>query len=278
MMDVHQTAPGTDRAATLWDQFAAPLRAFVARRTPAEIDTQDVLQDVFVRIQEQLPNLRDADRVDAWIFQIARNVVADALRRRTRRAVLDDRVASEAPTSIPDDDDRSAEASLAGCLAPMIEQLPEPYRQAIELTEIRGMTQAEAARVVGISVSGMKSRVQRGRERLERIIHDFCQIETDVRGGVTECGPRGRPGCGERLRPSPGSSDSTSMQNTNEATTTDTTTTTTTTETASTGCCGGPAPKESSACCALDAEVKATGGAGCGCGSKPAATAKKGCC
>ena len=45
------------------------------------------------------------------------------------------------------------------------------------------------------------------------------------------------------------------------------------------GCCGGAAPEGSNACCALDAEVKSTGGSGCGCASKPkAATAKKGCC
>jgi hypothetical protein len=45
-------------------------------------------------------------------------------------------------------------------------------------------------------------------------------------------------------------------------------------------CCGGPAPEGADACCARDAEVKSTGGAGCGCGSTPAApTPKKtGCC
>lgn len=261
-METHRS----DRATTLWDQFAAPLRSFVARRAPREVETEDVLQDVFVRIQEQLPKLRDADRIDAWIFQIARNVVADAFRRRTRREALDERSAAEGHVPATDDD-RSAEASLAGCLATMIAELPEPYRQAIELTEIRGMTQAEAARVVGISISGMKSRVQRGREHLEGIIHEFCRVETDVRGGVIECDP---------LRPSPCSSDSMGMKETIEANATETITTTI--ETASTGCCGGPAPTDASACCALDEQVKSTGGSGCGCGPKTATPTKKGCC
>lgn len=44
------------------------------------------------------------------------------------------------------------------------------------------------------------------------------------------------------------------------------------------GCCGGPAEAGSGACCALDQEVKASGGAGCGCGVKTATPAKKGCC
>ena len=77
---------------TLWSQFAAPLRSFVAKRAPSGVDAEDVVQDVFVRIQEQLVNLRDADRIDAWIFQIARNVVADSFRKRARSEVLADSV------------------------------------------------------------------------------------------------------------------------------------------------------------------------------------------
>jgi hypothetical protein len=45
------------------------------------------------------------------------------------------------------------------------------------------------------------------------------------------------------------------------------------------GCCGGPAPKDTDACCVLDAEVKATGGTGCGCGPRTtSSSSKKGCC
>lgn len=183
------------RKTTLWDQFAAPLRSFVAKRAPREVDTEDVLQDVFLRIQTQLPNLRDADRIDAWIFQIARNVVADAFRKQARREAFSERLAGADTVPEADNDEGAAEAALVSCLASMIEQLPETYREAIELTEIRGVTQAEAARLAGISVSGMKSRVQRGREQLKGIIQEFCHVETDVRGRVTECDPRRQTGC-----------------------------------------------------------------------------------
>lgn len=256
-------------AVTVWEEFAAPLRTFVARRAPRGVDVDDLVQDIFVRIQEQLPNLRDADRIDAWIFQIARNVVADAFRSRGRRDALAARTAREADAPPADGDDRAAEASLASCLASMIARLAEPYREAIELTELRGMTQIAAAGRAGISISGMKSRVQRGREQLKRVIHDSCRVELDVRGGVIECDPR--------LRPSPCSSDSMDMTNKTESKELETTTTALPAEAAS-GCCGGPAPTESSACCALDAEVKATGGAGCGCGAKATTTTRKGCC
>jgi hypothetical protein len=44
------------------------------------------------------------------------------------------------------------------------------------------------------------------------------------------------------------------------------------------GCCGGAAPASADACCALDAQVKATGGSGCGCSTASPAPTQSGCC
>src|SRR5690606_39531437 len=130
---------------------------------------------------------------------------------------------------------------------------------------------------------GMKSRVQRGREHLARIIHGTCAIETDVRGHVVECDPRALGGCGDRLHPSPRPHDSMDMRNMDMKHTNPTLDdeTAANKQEAASGCCGSPAPKASGACCALDAEVKEAGGLGCGCGPKtaPASPASpKGCC
>ena len=265
-----------DAAAALWSDFSAPLRSFLRKRVPTGVDPDDIVQEVFLRIQERLPGLRDAERIDAWIFQIARNVLADAFRVRRRREVLASRVIHEAEAEPNLDDDRSAAAEMATCLAPMVARLAEPYRDAIELTELGGMTQVDAARRAGISISGMKSRVQRGRDQLKRMLLECCRIELDARGGVMDCGRRDGSGCGESLRPSACSNDSMGMTNTNASQSTPQAQDTAG-EKAATGCCGGPAPAGAAACCALDAEVKATGGAGCGCGPKPTET-KKGCC
>jgi Sigma-70, region 4 len=88
-------------------------------------------------------------------------------------------------------------AELAPCLTAMVRRLPEPYRTAIELTSVRGFTQADAARQVGITVSGMKSRVQRGREQLRQMLVPCSEIAVDVRGGVSDFHPRVAGPCGE---------------------------------------------------------------------------------
>ena len=74
--------------------------------------------------------------------------------------------------------------------------LASPYREALTLTELQGMTQKSAAEMVGVSLSGMKSRVQRGREHLRALFEDCCEIALDVRGHVVGFEPRRAPPLG----------------------------------------------------------------------------------
>lgn len=172
--------------AALWVEFAAPLRAFLARRVPPAVDPDDVLQEVFLRAVKHLPSLRDADRVESWLFQIARNGLRDTLRARRRRDGRTESLEVDVPAETSLGDDRTAEAELMPCLAPLIARLEEPYRSAIELTALRGLTQREAARQADVSVSGMKSRVQRAREHLKTMLVRCCEIEIDSRGAIAD--------------------------------------------------------------------------------------------
>jgi RNA polymerase sigma-70 factor (ECF subfamily) len=177
-----------------WQDVAARLRPFIARRVSAtEID--DVMQDVFVRMQRGLPALRDEERFTSWLFQIARSSVADHMRARARHPLADNEIEQEQPAEPDDDDDREAARSLSGCVSMFVAQLPTPYREAVTLVELEGLTMREAADMVGVSVSGMKSRVQRGREQLRKLFDDCCEIALDARGKPTDYTPRPKPSC-----------------------------------------------------------------------------------
>lgn len=179
-------------APALWQDVASQLRPFIARRVAsAEID--DVLQDVFVRMQRGLPGLRDEERFTSWLFQIARNSVAEHQRSRGRHPLPDEPTATELPAE-SSEDDREASRSLSSCVSLFVAQLPSPYREAVTLVELEGLTAREAAEMVGISVSGMKSRVQRGRAELRQMFDACCEIALDARGKVTDFTPR-RPHC-----------------------------------------------------------------------------------
>ena len=180
----------------LWADFAPPLRAFLARRVPAGVEADDLLQEVFVRVVKHLDSLRATERPEAWLFQIARNGLRDVLRARQRRDARTDGLEGDDLPALTVDDTRQAEAELAPCLTAMIARLAEPYRSAISLTSLDGLTQAEAATRAGVSVSGMKSRVQRGREQLRQMLVRCCEIAVDARGGVSDFHQRAADACG----------------------------------------------------------------------------------
>jgi RNA polymerase sigma-70 factor (ECF subfamily) len=180
--------------AALWQQTAARLRPFLARRVPPD-DVDDVLQDVFLRMQRGLATLREEERFAAWLYQVARNAIADHGRVRARHPLplqADQSIEAEPRPAGDEEDDETAIRGLSACVALFVAQLPSPYREAITLVELEGLTAREAAELVGVSVSGMKSRVQRGRQRLRALFEDCCDIALDARGKVMAAAPRRR--------------------------------------------------------------------------------------
>jgi RNA polymerase sigma-70 factor (ECF subfamily) len=189
----------TDRSAVtaLWSEFAAPIREFVRRRVSPGVDPEDVVQDIFLRVLRHLPTVSAVERADAWIFRIARTALIDAQRAQRRR---DGRASGMDPDAMSIDDNTDLESNamseLAPCLAPFVARLDEPYRSALEMTGLRGLTQQEAAQMSGVSISGMKSRVQRARTQLRAMMLRCCEVELDTRGSVVDYVVRDTTVCG----------------------------------------------------------------------------------
>ena len=168
----------------VWEDFHGRLRSFVSRRVKQPADAEDVVQEIFLHIHRNLSTIKDEERLPAWIFTIARNAIVDHFRKNSRPAEsLADDFDLPAPTEQPEID-YSALQELAHCLEPMIEALPGSYRHAIHLTDLRGVAQSQAAKQTGLSVSGMKTRVQRARRKLKTMLFQCCEIQFDNRRGV----------------------------------------------------------------------------------------------
>lgn len=174
----------TRRTRQLWNDFREPMWRFVRARVATDADADDVVQEVFLKVHSRSGQLRDDERVAGWIFSIASNALTDHYRER--RPVTEPPPKPETPRPLEVDE----EALLAQCVRPFIEQLPEIYRDALVMTELEGLTQADAADRAGISLSGMKSRVQRGREKLRESFELCCDITLDARNGIADVTPR----------------------------------------------------------------------------------------
>lgn len=174
----------TDEA---WQAVESRLRAYVAQRVdPNAVD--DVVATILERLVRHRAELLAARTPTAWMLRVAANTVADYHRRRASEARALARAALEPQDEVApaNADLGSANAEIARCLIPMIKNLPPPYAEALQLVDLDGLSQAEAARRLGLSTSGMKSRVQRARAKLKDALLRCCTFELDRRGGVID--------------------------------------------------------------------------------------------
>jgi RNA polymerase sigma-70 factor, ECF subfamily len=195
----HENFPMTQDTAGIWSDMHQGLHAFIAKRIANDAQVDDILQEVFLRVHRQLDRLNDPDRVVAWLYQIARNAIVDYYRSPSRHREhpvgLSRDMELIAPGSLPaDDQSGQLRTELAACLRPLLDRISKDYREALTLVEIEGLTQQAAAKRLGLSVSGMKSRVQRGRKQLKQLLDDCCLIRLDRRGGVADYEVRDRGG------------------------------------------------------------------------------------
>ena len=157
------------------------------------MDADDIVQDVWLKMQRGLDGLKDRSRLVSWIFQIARHAIIDHYRAPGHGKEMPAGLAadleayqSSSTRQTASEDSGQLRTELAGCLRPMIERLSKEYRQAVVLVDLEGLTQQETAAQLGLSLSGMKSRVQRGRRQLKRMLETCCALELDRRRGVTD--------------------------------------------------------------------------------------------
>lgn len=163
----------------IWNEHADQLRGFIYRRVPDLSEVDDLLQEVFVKVQSRVDTLKDESRLQGWLYQIARNVIIDHFRRRKPEEELPDAF------DLPEEQQSHILEELAECVRPLVNALPETYRLPLALSELEGLPHKEVAKRLGLSLSAAKSRVQRGRERLKDLFTECCHFETDQRGNIT---------------------------------------------------------------------------------------------
>jgi RNA polymerase sigma-70 factor (ECF subfamily) len=174
----------------IWQLHKDRLRGYIARRVRDEAAVDDILQEVFLKAHQGLDTLRSQASLTAWLFRLTANAIADHYRTGKPWEELPESLASAVP-------ERDYRAELASCLQPLIDDLPRPYREALVLSELEGLPHREVAARLGLSLSGAKSRVLRGREKLRRRLLDCCHIETGS-GGIIGYEPRDKNCCRDR--------------------------------------------------------------------------------
>ncbi|MEA5097100.1 MAG: RNA polymerase sigma factor SigZ [Burkholderiaceae bacterium] len=166
-----------------WNKHETELRNFLSRRLSDPHQAEDLLQEVFLKAMHKGDGFCSLGSARAWLFEVARNAVADHFRLRRDQVELpeDLAISDEEPATVD---------SLSACIPRVLSELDEKDREAIMLCDLQGMKQEEFARVTGLSLSGAKSRLQRARKRMLDHLTKACQVQFDDAGQVVCFVPR----------------------------------------------------------------------------------------
>lgn len=182
------TTPGVDVRERVWQEYRDLLLRFVVARVHDRGLAEDIVHDVVVKAYARRHSLKDSTKIRPWLYQITRNALVDHYRSKKPLEELSDNLVSLDATP-----DETANQELTHCLRPLLGELPGMYRRAISLADLEGLSQKEIAVREGLSLSGMKSRVQRARKMLRDVLLGCCRAELDMRGSIARYEPS--PGC-----------------------------------------------------------------------------------
>nr|BBH87636.1 hypothetical protein KTC_23870 [Thermosporothrix sp. COM3] len=159
-----------------WTQWYEPLKRFTASKVQDPTAVDDILQDTFLKAYSHSASLRDPQKLRSWLYQITANTIADYYRKQQPLIEIEDITALEIEEPEHTSDLLQKAAADARNMLPL---LPSLYREALELTDLRGMSQKELGEKLGISFSTARSRVQRARQMLKDLMRGCCLIVTD---------------------------------------------------------------------------------------------------
>lgn len=138
------------------------------RMTRNKADAEDVTQEALLRVWTNAASWRPTAAFGTWLYRVVVNLAIDrqrAMQRRGPHAPLDEAGALADPG--PDPAQATARGETGRLVAAAVEELPERQRAALVLAHFEGLSNAEAAEVLGTSISGVEALLVRARRALK---------------------------------------------------------------------------------------------------------------
>ncbi|UCE81718.1 MAG: sigma-70 family RNA polymerase sigma factor [Deltaproteobacteria bacterium] len=174
----------------IYDQFYGPVRKFILAYVRDEWVADDLIQETFIRVQKNLDSVKDPSKISSWIFRIAHNLCHDHFRQSKRSSLNQRNIQREILGFKEAVVQKELERQQMGeCVQDKMDLLPPDYRTVLILSDIMTFSQKEIAEILGITVSNVKVRVHRARNKFRAILEEHCSFEVDERS-VLVCDPK----------------------------------------------------------------------------------------
>ncbi|SRX75195.1 ECF RNA polymerase sigma factor SigM [Aequorivita antarctica] len=164
----------------IWNRFNEELYFFILKKVKNENATSDIFQNTFLKIHKNLHQVKEEEKVKAWLFQIARNEIANHFKKESKYIAPIEEI----------EESGSEKNEAYCCFDRFINDLPTLYRETVELVYIKGKKQEEAAKILEISLANVKARIRRSKDILKEKFSQCCKYELDKQGNLI-----GEPDC-----------------------------------------------------------------------------------
>jgi len=175
----------------IYTEFHRVLLGFIKTKVSNHQDAEDILQNVFIKVAAGIDDLSRKEKLQSWIYTIARNAIIDHYRKNANKKNFS--AGEDVPDSIVEDEYNDTTKGLDCCLNDLVNQLPGEYRDIIVDVEMNDVKQKDLVEKYDLAYPSIRSRVQRGREKLKQIFLNCCHIQWDNRGNILNVQPK--PAC-----------------------------------------------------------------------------------
>ncbi len=158
----------------VWTTYSQDVKHFILSRVKDSVVTNDITQEVFLKIHTKLHTLNDLTKLKPWIFSIARNTMVDYFKQSNQTFEI---AHFESESEIVEDSHTEED-----CLHGILLGLPKKYRDPIFLSDIKGLKQSEVANQLGIPIPTVKSQIQRARKLIAQGFMDCCGFSLNDKG------------------------------------------------------------------------------------------------
>ena len=194
----------------IYDQYYAKVRRFILALVKDEWATDDLIQETFLRIQENLSSLRDPSKMSSWIFRIAYNLCQDHFRQvkaTQRKESIDEEKIENLGEAFAQEvfiQKELEQREMGQCVQNQIGLLPQSLRAVLVLFDLMELNHQEIADTLGITIENVKVRLHRARKKLKTILEEKCTFEKDERNVLVcnpiDCGPKECKGHNDQKR------------------------------------------------------------------------------
>ncbi|WP_418637823.1 sigma-70 family RNA polymerase sigma factor [Winogradskyella sp.] len=161
-----------------WNSHKNYLQNFIKTKINDESIVDDILQEVSIKLFDNINQKKDIKNYKSWLFQVTRNTIADYYRKHKKAELLEEE--SEftlQPTS-------TCVCDLSGFVIQTY--LPEKYGKPLYLSDIEQKPQQEIADMLQLSLTATKSRILRGRKKLNEVVTDCIDLSYNTKGQIID--------------------------------------------------------------------------------------------